>query len=124
MLVLKNKDHTLWYRPPVIILSQLCLFNSVLQTKALPVFHFKRIFLIVGSPTRQPPPPRIWEMCFNKGRIIELVIASGSSLGVEGGGVTVFVEHVCVCVCVGMLVQRQPSIRKRELTWGIRWSRF
>lgn len=46
MLVLREEDHTLWYRPPRIILSQLFLFKSALQTKARLVSISKEYFLL------------------------------------------------------------------------------
>lgn len=46
MLVLREEDHTLWYRPPRIILSQLFLFKSALQTKAWLVSISKEYFLL------------------------------------------------------------------------------
>lgn len=46
MLVLREEDHTLWYRLPRIILSQLFLFKSALQTKAWLVSISKEYFLL------------------------------------------------------------------------------
>lgn len=46
MLVLREEDHTLRYRPPRIILSQLFLFKSALQTKAWLVSISKEYFLL------------------------------------------------------------------------------
>lgn len=43
----------MWYRPPRPILSQVVFVSSILEIKALPIFHFKRIFLIVKSQPRQ-----------------------------------------------------------------------
>lgn len=54
MLVLREKDHTLLLQTPQAYpFLRLYLFNSILETKPLPIFHFERIFLIVKSQTGQ-----------------------------------------------------------------------
>lgn len=53
MLVLREEDHTLWYRPPRIILFSVVFVQERSSDKGLAGFHFKRIFLTVKSQTGQ-----------------------------------------------------------------------
>lgn len=53
MLVLREEDHTLWYRPPRIILFSVVFVQECSSDKGSAGFHFKRIFLTVKSQTGQ-----------------------------------------------------------------------